>query len=93
MARKLSDIGDKWEALGTYLNIDKNRLFKIYLKHTKTKSKVFAVLKIWRKKTPDASRSQLKHIISAFTATVSRRMSSLSTCSKCSYYNIIILFF
>ena len=85
MASELSDIGDKWKTLGSYLNIDKGILVKFHeMPDKRTKSKVYTMLKIWRNNTPDASLSQLKHVISEFK--VSRQsmtaVSSASTLSK-----------
>ena len=93
IAKKLSKkINDKWEALGCYLNVDKNTLFKLQQKHSKTRSKVYAVLKAWRNNTPDASQSQLDQIISEFKTlqqpmeAVSRNTSSSSASSTLSKY-------
>ena len=82
-ASKLSDIGNEWRTLGFYLNINKDILVKFHeMPNTKTKSKVYTMLKIWRDNTRDASLSQLKGIISKFELTQSTTVSSASTLSK-----------
>ena len=66
MAMKLAGISDNWEALGSYLNIDKSTMDKSKEKLSLIMPKYFVVLKMWQKKTPRASRSKLEQLISKF---------------------------
>lgn len=68
MAKRLSYIDDKWEILGSYLNINKDTLIQLHVIHKKgkTSSKIYTMFKIWRDNIPDASLSQLQHIVSEF---------------------------
>ena len=83
MARELARISDKWEILGSYLNINMDKLVKFREKDSKASTIVYKMLKIWRKNTSDASLSNLKHIVDKYVSqqplmAVSRSSSSSS---------------
>lgn len=66
VTRRLSDIGDKVEALGYHLNVDNNLMNEIRQRHSGTQSIVYSMLKIWKRNTPDASQAELEHTIDEF---------------------------
>lgn len=63
VASELSHIGDKWEKLGFYLNVDQNTIARIRYEQRNTMSKIYQLLRRWRDKTPDVSWSQLEQAI------------------------------
>ena len=63
VATELSHIGEKWEKLGFYLNVDQNTIARIRYEQRNTMSKIYQLLRRWRDKTPDASWSKLEQSI------------------------------
>lgn len=63
VAAELSHIGDKWEKLGFYLNVDQNTIARIRYEHRNTMSKIYQLLRRWRDRTRDASWLQLEQAI------------------------------
>lgn len=63
IATELSHIGDKWEKLGFYLNVDQNSIARIRYEQRSTTSKIYQLLRRWRDRQPGASWSQLEQSI------------------------------
>ena len=63
VAAELSHIGEKWEKLGFYLNVDQNTIARIRYEQRSTMSKIYQLLRRWRDRTVDASWSQLEQSI------------------------------
>ena len=63
VAGDLSHIGDKWEKLGFYLNVDQNTIARIRYEQRNTMSKIYQLLRRWRERTPGASWSPLEQAI------------------------------
>ena len=63
IATELSHIGEKWEKLGFYLNVDQNTIGRIRYEQHNTMSKIYQLLRRWRDKTPNASWLQLEQSI------------------------------
>lgn len=63
IAAELSHIGDKWEKLAFYLNVDQNTIARIRYEQRSTMSKVYQLLRRWRDRTPEVSWSQLEQAI------------------------------
>ena len=63
VAGELSHVGDKWEKLGFYLNVDQNTIARIRYEQRNTMSKIYQLLRRWRDRTPGASWSQLEQAI------------------------------
>ena len=63
VAAELSHIGERWEKLGFYLNVDQNTIASIRYEQRNTLFKVYQLLRRWRDRTPEASWSQLEQAI------------------------------
>ena len=63
IAGQLTHIGDRWEKLGFYLNVDQNTVARIRYEQRSTMSKIYQLLRRWRERTRDASWAQLEQAI------------------------------
>jgi len=63
IAGQLTHIGDRWEKLGFYLNVDQNTVARIRYEQRSTMSKIYQLLRRWRERTRNASWAQLEQAI------------------------------
>ena len=63
IASQLTHIGDRWEKLGFYLNVDQNTVARIRYEQRSTMSKIYQLLRRWRERTRNASWAQLEQAI------------------------------
>ena len=98
VAAELSHIGEKWEKLGFYLNVDQNTIARIRYEQRNTMSKIYQLLRRWRDRTADPSWSKLEQSIRWIGASLQQPRAAgatslygasnipTSTHSECWYY-------